>query len=191
MLNLAIVVGSVRKGRQTHKAAYFLEKKLKQISDVNVKLIDLQEYNIPIFEESFGSHTNPTESLKQAAEILDNADAIILQSPEYHASMSGVLKNFMDYFTKEISRKPIGVVTASSGKFGGLNASSQMQQLIFGVASYPMPFKFIVPFISNAIDDNFDAMNEEVNKSGEKFINEFLWFANALTNAKSASKAAA
>lgn len=191
MLNIAIVAGSVRTGRQSHKAAYLLEKKLKARQDVSVTLIDLKEYDIPLFDTLYAYHPNPGESLKKAAEILKNADAVILQSPEYHAGMSGVLKNFIDYFHSEITGKPIGAATASSGKFGGINASSQLQQVIFGLGSFPMPKKFIVPFISKAIDDNYDAMKEEIDKNAEDFINEFIWFAKAITNGKPASDKAA
>ncbi len=184
MLNIAIVVGSVRTGRQSHKAAYYLEKKFKERQDVNVTVIDLMEYDIPLFDGLYAYHPNPVESLKKAAGILKNADAVILQSPEYHAGMSGVLKNFIDYFHSEITRKPIGVVTASSGKFGGINASIQMQQVIFGLNSFPMPSKFVVPFISTAIDDNYNAVDENIIKSANTFMNEFVWFANTINNGK-------
>lgn len=191
MLNIAIVVGSVRTGRQSHKAAYYLAKKLNERKDVSVKIIDLKEYDIPLFDGLFAYHPNPGESLKKAAEILKNADAIILHSPEYHAGMSGVLKNFIDYFHGEITRKPIGVVTASSGKFGGINASNQMQQVIFGLGSFPMPKKFIVPFVAQTFDDEYNALNEEVIKSGDVFINEFIWFSNTINNGKIVSTKAA
>ena len=190
MLNLAIVVGSVRAGRQSHKAAYYLAKKLQERKDVNIKLIDLLKYEIPMFEERYGRVENASPSLKEAAEILQHADGIILQSPEYHASISGALKNFLDYFLKELTKKPIGVAAASGGKFGGINASAQMQQIIFGVGSFPMPTKFIVPFVSQAFDDEYNVLNEDVEKSAEKFINEFVWFANAINNAKLATASA-
>ena len=184
MLNIAIVVGSVRTGRQSHKAAYFLEKKLNQRKDVSVKVIDLKEYDIPLFDGLFAYHPNPGDSLKKAAEILKNADAVILHSPEYHAGMSGVLKNFLDYFHSEVSGKPIGVSTASSGKFGGINASIQIQQVILGLGSYPMPKKFIVPFIAESIDEEYNSANPEIIKSGDDFVNEFLWFAYTITHGK-------
>jgi NAD(P)H-dependent FMN reductase len=191
MLNIAIVIGSVRTGRQSHKAAYYLEKKFNERKDVSVKVIDLKEYDIPLFEGLFAYHPNPGESLKKAAETLKNADAIILHSPEYHAGISGVLKNFIDYFHSEITKKPIGVVTASSGKFGGINASNQMQQVIFGLGSFPMPKKFIVPFVSQAFDDEYNSQNEEITKSAETFIDEFIWFSNTITNGKAVSTKAA
>lgn len=184
MLNLAIIIGSVRTGRQSHKAAYYLEKKFKEYKDINVKIVDLIKYEIPILEERLGRTDNPPASVKEAAEILDKSDAIILVSPEYHGGISGALKNFLDYFLKEITRKPIGVVTTSGGKFGGINASHEIQKLILAIGSYPMPKKFLVPFVHQSFDDEFNALNEETVKGAEAFVSEFVWFANAINNGK-------
>jgi NAD(P)H-dependent FMN reductase len=192
MLNLAIIIGSVRTGRQSHKAAYYLEKKFSEQKDINVKVIDLVKYEIPILEERLGRTQNPPAAVKEAAEILEQSDAIILVSPEYHGGISGALKNFLDYFLKEITRKPIGVVTTSGGKFGGINASHEIQKLILAIGSYPMPKKMLVPAIHEAFDNDYNVLNEDVAKGAEAFMNEFIWFANAITNGKNLySKAAA
>ncbi|MBP9095993.1 MAG: NAD(P)H-dependent oxidoreductase [Ignavibacteria bacterium] len=184
MLNITIVVGSVRTGRHSHKAAYFLEKKLNERKDVSVKVIDLIKYEIPILEERLGRTDNPPAAVKEAGAILDSADAIILVSPEYHGGMSGVLKNFLDYYLTEISGKPIGVVTASGGKLGGINASHEMQKLILAIGSYPMPKKFLVPFVHEAFDDEYNVLNDEIAKGAEMFTNEFLWFAHTIAHGK-------
>lgn len=184
MLNIAIVVGSVRTGRHSHKAAYFLEKKLNERKDVSVKVIDLIKYEIPILEERLGRTDNPPAAVKEAAKILDESDAIILVSPEYLGGISGVLKNFLDYYLTEISGKPIGVVTASGGKLGGINASHEMQKLILAIGSYPMPKKFLVPFVHEAFDEDYNVLNDEVAKGAEVFTNEFLWFAHTIAHGK-------
>ncbi|MBX7044486.1 MAG: NAD(P)H-dependent oxidoreductase [Ignavibacteria bacterium] len=191
MLNLAIIIGSVRTGRQSHKAAYYLEKKFKEYKDINVKIVDLINYEVPILEERLSRTENPPASAKEASEILDKSDAIILVSPEYHGGISGVLKNFLDYFLKEITRKPIGVVTASGGKFGGINASHEIQKLILAIGSYPMPKKFLVPFVHQSFDDEYNPLNEETAKGAEAFISEFVWFANTITNGKNSFTKAA
>jgi NAD(P)H-dependent FMN reductase len=63
-------------------------------------------------------------------EKLDQADASVFLSPEYHGSYSGALKNAVDYFSTEFRRKPIGVVAVGAGRMGGINASTEMQQLV-------------------------------------------------------------
>jgi NAD(P)H-dependent FMN reductase len=184
MLNIAIVIGSVRTGRHSHKPAYFLEKKLNERKDVSVKVVDLIKYEIPILEERLSRTDNPPPAVKEAAKILDQADAIILVSPEYLGGISGALKNFLDYYLTEISGKPIGVVTASGGKLGGINASHEMQKLILAIGSYPMPKKFLVSSVHEAFDNEFNVLNEETAKGAEVFTNEFLWFANTITKGK-------
>lgn len=191
MLNIAIVIGSVRTGRQSHKAAYFLEKKFNERKDISVKVIDLLKYEVPILEERLGRTDNPPASVQEAAKVLHSSDAIILVSPEYLGGISGVLKNFLDYYLTEISGKPIGVVTTSAGKLGGINASHEMQRLILAIGSYPMPRKFLVPFVSQAFDDEYNVLNVEVTKSSDVFIDEFIWFSNTINNGKIVSTKAA
>src|SRR5690625_6827225 len=66
----------------------------------------------------------------------------------------------------------------------GINASIQLQLVILGVGAYPMPYKLLIPHINNSFDDQSEPQNESVIKMTEKFLNEFLWFADALVKKK-------
>lgn len=182
-MKVAIILGSVRMGRQTHKAAYYLKKALNKQS-VETDLIDLAEEPLPVLEERAGYHPDPPKHVLQIGERLDEADAILLISPEYHGSISGALKNALDYYWSEFQKKPIGVVTTSAGKFGGINASSHLQHIILSLGAYPMPLKLLVPGIHEAFDDTFKPQNEQIVKSTDKFLDEFLWFTDALHQKK-------
>ena len=112
---------------------------------------------------------------------MDSADAIILVSPEYSGSYSGVLKNALDYLLKEFHRKPIGTVAVAGGKFGGLNASHQLQSLILHLGAFPMPLKLLVPFVQNVFDAEDTLTDETLTKSFDNFIKEFIWFSEAIS----------
>lgn len=178
-MKVAILLGSVRMGRQTHKAAYYLKKKLEN-RKIKTDLIDLAEEPLPLLKERVGHHPDPPENAVDISERLNEADALLLVTPEYHGSVSGVLKNAIDYFWSEFQKKPIGVVAASAGGFGGINASTHLQQIILGVGAYPMPLNLLVPRIHQAFNDSFEPQNENIIKSTENFLDEFLWFADAL-----------
>lgn len=186
-MKIAILLGSVRMGRQTHKAAYYLKEKLIN-RNIETDLIDLAEDPLPVLKERVGHHPEPPENAVEISERLDEADALLLVTPEYHGSISGVLKNAIDYFWREFQKKPIGVVTASGGGFGGINASTHLQHIILSVGAYPMPLKLLVPKVHKAFDDSYEPQNENVIKSAENFLNEFLWFADALHQKKTAKE---
>ncbi|HEU4609893.1 MAG TPA: NAD(P)H-dependent oxidoreductase [Chitinophagaceae bacterium] len=182
-MKTAIIIGSIRTGRQSQKIAWYLEKKLKK-KGVEVDMIDLKDYPLPLLEERVHIHMDPPANAVELSGRLYEADSLILVSPEYHGSYSGVLKNALDYFRTEFSRKVIGVVTTSGGKFGGINASHQLQDLVLHVGAYPMPVKLLVPEIHFAFDADNNLLPEALQKSTQQFVDEFVWFASAISTAR-------
>jgi NAD(P)H-dependent FMN reductase len=164
--------------------AYYLEKVLKK-RGVETDLIDLAKDSLPILEERVGHHPQLPEKIQDISIRLSEADALLFVTPEYHGSFSGALKNALDYFWAEFQKKPIGVVTVSAGKMGGINASTQLQHVILSLGAYPLPLKLLVPEIHHTFNETFEPLNEGIKKSTDKFLNEFLWFADAVYQKKS------
>jgi azobenzene reductase len=184
MLKIAIILGSTRIGRQSHKPAKYLLGKFNEISGINAELLDLAEYNFPILEERLAYHPNPSDKLKEFSGKLTEADSIIFVSPEYNNGYSGVLKNTVDYFYPEFGKKPIGVVAVSAGKLGGISASIQMQLLVLGLGAYPMPLKLLIPNVTKSFDEQGNLSDPLIEKNADKFVKEFIWFSEAIKNKK-------
>jgi azobenzene reductase len=138
-MDILIISGSVRTGRKSHDVAVELQKRFVTHGLAKTHVLDLAAYSLPVLEEKFlsGSETMP-EGLSEIQHMLDSADAMVFLSPEYHGSYSGALKNALDYFWKEFMRKPIGVVAVAAGSHGGINASTEMQQLILSLGAFPI-----------------------------------------------------
>lgn len=177
-MKITILLGSVREGRKSHRAAHYVERKLRE-RGIDTDLIDLAEEKLPMYGAASESENEKTR-IQSVGDRLRKGDAIIFVSPEYQDSFSGALKNAVDHYLPEFEKKAIGVVTVSSGKMAGINASIQLQLVILGVGAYPMPYKLLIPYISNSFDEYSEPQNETVIKMTEKFLNEFLWFADAL-----------
>lgn len=187
-MKITILLGSVREGRQTNRAAYYLEQRLKE-SGIETDLIDLAKDRLPVLGYETGD-AEESRQIKSIGERLDNSDALIFVTPEYQASFSGVLKNAIDHYYTEFNKKPIGIVAASAGGMAGINAATQLQQVILGVGGFPMPMSFLVPRIHNAFDDSYAPQNEKVVKTADQFLEEFLWFAGVLTQKREKEEAA-
>jgi azobenzene reductase len=185
-MKIAILLGSVRAGRQTHKIAYYVENKLVERGH-EVLMLDLGEQPVPLMNERYGRAELQPMEVTELAEKFKQADAIILVSPEYHGSFTGVIKNALDYYWKEFERKPMGVIATGSGRMGGINASTQLQHIILSMGAFPVPYKLLVPQIQHAFDEQMQPLREELVKSTERFLDEFIWFANAIVEAKSHS----
>ncbi len=180
-MKVALIIGSVRTGRQSHKIAYYVENILHK-RNIETAVIDLLKQPLPVYGALLGSGSE--ENIKAHAERLSEADAIILITPEYHGSFSGVLKNTLDHFWIEFQKKPIGVIGTSMGKLGGINASTQLQHVILSLGAYPLPVKLLVPEIHLLFDESFNTQNENMIKLTSRFLDEFLWFAEAVYQKK-------
>ncbi len=184
-MKIAILSGSIRKGRRSHKIAVELQNRFIRAGFGATDVIDLGETALPLLEdERFHLNSSPTPAMSDIHHRLNDADAIIFLSPEYHGSYTGTLKNAIDYFWSEFTKKPIGVVAVSAGKFGGINTSTLLQQLVLSLGAFPMPTKLLVPMVENAFNENDVVIDEPLSKSIDKFVSEFTWFADAIISKK-------
>ncbi len=185
-MKIGILLGSTRIGRQSHKVAYYLERKLRE-SHVATDLIDLADDALPILEERAGRHPELQENVQRLSARLHEADGLLFVTPEYHGSFSGVLKNALDHFWEEFNKKPIGVVAVSAGKLGGINASTQLQHVVLSLGAFALPTKLLVPEVQSAFDESLQPQSEQLVKSTQRFLSEYLWFARAIVQAKRAA----
>jgi NAD(P)H-dependent FMN reductase len=76
--------------------------------------------------------------LREATEAVSWADTFVLATPDYRGSMSGVLKNFLDFYWEEFAGKLFGYVCASHEK--GLTAMEQMRTSVRQCYSWSIPY---------------------------------------------------
>lgn len=181
MYKITILYGAIREGRLSIRAARAIETALKNTGKADVTFIDIKDYNLPVMENRLKDMENPPANLLELSDKLSGADGIVFVTPEYNNSYSGALKNTIDYFTKEWGKKPIGIVCGSNGKQGGINASNLLQLLILAIRAFPMPQKLLVPELDKSLDENGKPLNDIIAKNLDKFVEEYLWFVEAIS----------
>jgi NAD(P)H-dependent FMN reductase len=117
------------------------------------RLIDLRQTNLPMLY----STREDTEEIVQTTELVKWADAFVLATPDYHGSMSGSLKNFLDYFWSEFAGKTFGYIVASHEK--GLTVMDQMRTAVRQCYGWSLPYG-----ISINSEEDFDDKMELTNK---------------------------
>jgi len=185
-MKIAILIGSIRQGRQSQKIAHYLQHQLAA-KGLDIDLIDLADNPLPMLEERVGRHPQLPPVVQELSHRLHAADALIFVTPEYHGSFSGVLKNALDYFSSEFTRKVVGIVTVSAGKLGGINAATQLQQVILSVGAYALPTKLLVPEVYGAFSDTHELTSEHTARSAVRFVDEFCWLVEAIYAKKNAA----
>jgi len=184
-MKILIVSASTRTGRLTHQAALGLHNHLKNHPEITSQLLDLKEVALPMFEESYGKLSTPSDTISTVHEILNNADAYLFVSPEYNGSYSSALKNMVDIYPKTtFANKAVGIVTISSGNLGGMRAAIQMQQLTLAVWAIPSPQMLLVSNVKDKFNEEGDITDPSFVQQTTLFLNEFLWLAKALKNAR-------
>ena len=178
-MRVEIISGSPRAVSLTKRLAQHLAKRLNNIPELNVGLIDIRENQWGAVENVCqGSRTAPSERLEIVSRVFD-ADAFILVTPEYNGSYSPALKNFLDHFPKQ-NEKVFGIVTASPGAFGGMRAALQLQTLVYGLMGIGSPQMLIVPGVDSKFLEDGTLTDEAFGQSVDVFIERFLWLSRAI-----------
>jgi NAD(P)H-dependent FMN reductase len=131
--NVLGVAGSTRQGSYGTQALKIVLEHAKK-HGAEVSLIELNRIVLPLYDPSAPA----SKEVEHAAKAVAWADAFILTSPDYHGSMSGALKNFLDHFYEEFAGKLFGYIVASHEK--GLTVMDQMRTAVRQCYGWSMPY---------------------------------------------------
>jgi FMN reductase len=166
-INVLGVAGSMRQDSySTLGLRMVLEEAKKYYSESY--LLELRDINLPLYDPSGPSSNDPSFNnsnnvLEKITTALKWADALVLASPDYHGSMSGTLKNFLDYFWEDFAGKTFGYIIASHEK--GLTVADQMRTAVRQCYGWSMPYN-----ISINGEKDFDSKGNLVNSALVKRI---------------------
>jgi NAD(P)H-dependent FMN reductase len=187
MFHIAIISGSVRIERRSHHVAKYFQNYISENKLASSEILDLKEFNFPIFEERLSKTDKPTPSQKLFSEKIKSADAVIIVFPEYNGGYSASIKNAIDLLYPEWYHKPVSLVCVSDGNFGGMNALTLLQTVLLKVKAVPTSY-FPVPRVQDNFDENGNAIDKEKSdKRATVLLKELLWFTEAFSKMKEAS----
>lgn len=123
------IVGSLRKDSYNRSALRAAQELLP--ADVELELIELQ--GIPLFNQD--DELNPPAAVIEFKRRILTADAILFATPEYNYSLSGVLKNAIDWASRPYGKsawlgKPAALIGASVGNLGTARAQYHLRQIL-------------------------------------------------------------
>lgn len=176
MPHIAILSSSIRKERKSHHVALYFKTYLEENNLSTSEILDLKEYNFPIFEGTLKTLIDPAENVLEFADKIKSSDGIIIVTPEYNGGYPASLKNAIDLLYEEWKHKPIAIVTVSSGPFAGSQALVSLQFTLWKMMAWTIPAMFSVPMVDKAYDENGKPMDKSnSDKLAAIFIKELLW----------------
>ena len=113
-----------------------------------VTLIDLRDYPLPLYDGDLEEKDGiPENGMKLKALFLEHR-GLLLSSPEYNSSITGVLKNTIDWVSRSspgekplaaYANKVVGLVSASPGALGGMRALVHLRAILGNIKCLVLP----------------------------------------------------
>ena len=177
MTRIMIIVGSVRPGRIGLPIAHWVRERAAAAGHE----VDLAELNLPFMDEpempGKRAYTKP-HTIAWSARV-EQAEAVLLVSPEYNHSYSPALKNALDYLQHEWAAKPVGVVSYG-GASAGLRGAAALDQVLTTLGLVRVPVDMAISGPAAHLVDGAFAATEKQEATLARMIDQLGRYAEAL-----------
>jgi chromate reductase len=146
-LNIVGLSGSLRLDSYNRKALAVAMSIAREVGAA-VNEIDLKTMHLPVYDGDIEKEGFP-ENVEQIRSIVRNADVILFATPEYNHSVTGAMKNAIDWLStggeNVLDGKIAAIFGASTGLYGTLRAQLHLRQILtaLNVVLLPQPQVFI------------------------------------------------
>jgi chromate reductase len=140
---------------------------------VQLELFDI--HGVPLYDQDTEERGIPG-IVQRFKEKIESADAILITTPEYNHSYPGVLKNAIDWASRprghnSFDGKPVAVMSAAPGMFGGVAAQDQLKQVLMALNMHVVAQPAV---IVSSVDRKFDLNNELIDADAKQFMKQLL-----------------
>ena len=180
-LSFPVLLGSVRSDRQGIKAARLLVTELARRGHAPT-LVDPMELKLPLLDRMYKEYPKgeAPANLEALATLYRAADGFVIVSGEYNHGIPPALKNLLDHFLEEYAWRPSCIVCYSAGSFGGVRAAMQLRMTLAEIGMPSISSLMPIPKIGSALADDGTIKEERLGRSLARFLDEFVWHAEAL-----------
>ena len=123
-LNIGIILGSTRQGRVSPQVGEWVKGIADKRGDANYEIVDIADFNLPFLGTTDGSEPGIAQWNTKLAEL----DGFVFIVQEYNHSITGALKNALDFAREAWNNKAAGIV--SYGSTGGARAAEHLRGIL-------------------------------------------------------------
>lgn len=135
-MKVVALVGSLREGSFNQQLMNTIEQRYHTQFNLEVAPIG----QLPFYNED--DELYPSKEVEHFKQLVKNVDAVFISTPEFNWSISGVLKNALDWLSrvdKPIAQKPVLLMGVSQGGLGTIRAQLHARQILTSVGANMMP----------------------------------------------------
>jgi NAD(P)H-dependent FMN reductase len=183
-LNIGVIIGSTRPGRNGAAVAQWFKEITDNYEDITFTWLDLKEEKLPFYDEPIPPKANKyqNEHTKAWAEKVDKLDGYIYIVNEYNHGPSASVKNSLDFVYKEWNKKPIAFV--GYGSMGGVRAIEQLRLHAVELQLAPVSQSVLLQIFSMFNDKGELSIPEGEKAQAVTMLDELKWWAHALQGAR-------
>lgn len=126
--------------------------------DGDNEFIDIRDYNIPLYDGDIEASSGIPAGVSALGKKISAADAIVIATPEYNSSIPAVLKNVIDWLSREkpvsMAGKNLLLIAASPGALGGVRVLWHCRQPFEAIGVHVFPGTMGLADAYNAFDEN-------------------------------------
>lgn len=139
--------GSTRK-ESFNKKLLRIAAQAARDSGAEVTVIDVKDFPLPLFDQDLEAAQGPPEAATRLKRLMVEHDGFLIASPEYNSSITGVLKNAIDWVSRPVPNEPplvafkgkvATLMSASPGALGGLRALIHVRSILGNIGVIVLP----------------------------------------------------
>lgn len=138
-----------------------------QAAGGDVTLIDLADYPLPLYNGDLEDKDGLPDNALRLKALFKDHDALLISSPEYNSSLPPLLKNTIDWVSREwqgesglvpYQKKVAAIMGASPGALGGMRMLPHLRQILNTLGVLVLPGQFSLPRADQAFDPENGAL---------------------------------
>lgn len=162
---------------------------IAESTGAEVTRIDLRDYRIPPYDGDMEAGGGIPERAQILRNLMADHDAFIIASPEYNSSVSGTLKNYIDWVSRPdgdvpalaaFQGKVAAIMAASPGALGGLRGLVHLRSILENIGVIVVPEQHAVSSALQAFADDGALTNPRDRKNVEKVVKRLVEVAGRL-----------
>ncbi len=187
---LLAFAGSTRDGSYNKKLIKVAADAAKA-AGAEVTLIDLRDFDLPFYDGDLEAEIKLPENGRRLKDLFIAHHGFIISSPEYNSSISGVLKNTIDWASRpEPSRPPLecftdktaALIAASPGALGGLRGLLALRTILNNIGTHVIPKQFALSKANEAFDESGKLKDPKQQATIEAVARTLVDFTRKFTN---------
>ncbi|MBE9167894.1 NAD(P)H-dependent oxidoreductase [Pleurocapsales cyanobacterium LEGE 06147] len=171
MVKIVGITGSLRDGSYSTQALQQAATRVEALG-AEVEILDLREMNLPFCDG--GNEYPDYPDVEKLRNAVKEADGIILATPEYHGSVSGVIKNALDLMSFEhLSDKVTGLISVLGGQSNS-NALNDLRVIMRWVHAWVIPEQIAIGQAWNAFDAEGKLLDRKLSQRFDQFAQSLV-----------------